>query len=113
MRQVVWLGDTKKNLMEFPVEVMQRIGFQLHLVQSGEIPSDVKPFNGVGSGVFEITVQYDKEAYRCVHAVQLGEYIYILHVFHKKSKQGISTSKQDVDLIKKRYADARSLADDK
>jgi phage-related protein len=34
----------------------------------------------------------------------------VLHAFQKKSKKGIATPKQDVDLIKRRYAEARELA---
>lgn len=45
-------------------------------------------------------------------AVQLGEYIYILHAFQKKSKQGISTPKEDVDVIKQGYKEAKVLAKD-
>lgn len=74
------------------------------------MPKDAKPFKGVGSGVIEITLKYDKEAYRCVQAVQLGEKIYVLHAFQKKAKKGISTPKQHVDLIKKRYKEAQELA---
>jgi len=112
MRPIVWLGNTKKNLMAFPEEVIHRIGYKLQLMQSGIIPTDTKPFKGVGSGVYEIALQYDNEAYRCVQALQLGERIYILHVFHKKSKQGIATPKQDVDLIKKRYNEAKEIEQD-
>ena len=68
-----------------------------------------KIFKGVGSGVIEIALKYDKEAYRCIQAVQLGERIYILHAFQKKAKKGISTPKQDVDLIKQRYKEAKEL----
>ena len=45
-------------------------------------------------------------------AVQIGKRIYVLHAFQKKSKKGIATPQKDVDLIKKRYAEARELADD-
>jgi phage-related protein len=68
------------------------------------------PFKEVGSGVFEIALRYDAEAYRTVLAVQLGKKIYVLHAFHKKSMKGIATSKSDVDLIKKRYAEAKERA---
>jgi Phage-related protein len=68
-----------------------------------------KLFKGAGSGVIEIALKYDKEAYRCVQAVQLGRTIYILHAFQKKAKKGIATPKQDVDLIKQRYKEAEEL----
>ncbi|MEM7124780.1 MAG: type II toxin-antitoxin system RelE/ParE family toxin [Chloroflexota bacterium] len=76
------------------------------------MPKDAKPFKAAGPGVIEIALKYDKEAYRCVQAVQLGEKIYVLHAFQKKSKRGIATPKQDVDLIKRRYRDAKELAKD-
>ena len=47
---------------------------------------------------------------RVVLALQIGRRIYVLHAFQKKSKKGIETPKRDVDLIKKRYAEARELA---
>lgn len=47
----------------------------------------------------------------CVYAVQIGEKIYVLHVFQKKSKTGIKTPKPDVDLIKQRYNQAQELAE--
>ena len=74
------------------------------------MPKDAKPFKGVGSGVFEIAIKHDKEAYRTVLAVQLGKYIYILHAFQKKSKKGIRTPKEDVDLIKQRLKEAKEIA---
>ena len=76
----------------------------------GGMPKDAKPFKGVGSGVFEIAVRYNKEAYRTVLAVQLGEKIYVLHAFQKKSKSGISTPKEDIDLIRRRLKDAKEIA---
>ena len=111
LRPIVWLGNTKKNLLAFPKEVTQKIGYKLQLIQSGNIPTDTKPFKDVGSGIYEIALKHDKEAYRCVQALQLGEKIYVLHVFQKKAKKGISTPKPDVDLIKQRYKDAKELED--
>jgi phage-related protein len=67
-------------------------------------------FKGVGSGVIELALRYASDAYRVVTAVQLGTRIYVLHAFQKKSKRGIETPKRDVDLIKKRYAEAQELA---
>lgn len=46
----------------------------------------------------------DDEAgtYRSVYTVKFGEVVYVLHAFTKKSKKGIATDKQDVELIKER-----------
>lgn len=86
------------------------IGDELQLIQFGEMPKDAKPFKGLGSGVFEIALKYDKEAYRCVQAVQLGHKIYVLHAFQKKSKKGIATPQKDIVLIQQRYKEATELA---
>jgi phage-related protein len=110
IRRVVWLGTSKKNLQGFPKDVQKLIGDELQLIQFGEMPKNTKPFKGIGSGVFEIAIRYATDAYRAVLAVQLGERIYILHTFQKKSKQGIATPKMDVDLIKQRYSEAKELA---
>lgn len=112
LRPVVWVGNSKKNILEFPEDVRKLIGDELQLIQFGEMPKDAKPFKVVGSGVIEIAIKYDKDAYRCVQAVQLGHKIYVLHAFQKKSKKGIETPKSDVDLIKQRYKDAQELAKD-
>jgi phage-related protein len=110
MRPVVWLGDSRRNIQAFPSAAQKLIGDELQLVQFGGMPKDAKPFKGVGSGVFEIALAYEANAYRAVFAVQLGARIYILHAFQKKSKSGIKTPKKDVDLIKRRYNQAKELA---
>ncbi len=111
MRPLVWLGTSLRNLRAFPDEAKKIIGDELQLIQFGAMPKDAKPFKGVGSGVFEIAVRHDGEAYRTVLAVQLGRNIYVLHAFQKKSKKGIATPKPDVDLIKQRYKEAKELAE--
>ena len=110
IRPVQWLGDSRANVQNFPKDVQKKMGDELQSFQFGRVPRKAKPFKGVGSGVFEIAIRHDTDAYRSVLAVKLGETIYVLHAFQKKSKQGIATSKQDVDLIKRRYNRARELA---
>jgi phage-related protein len=111
LRPLVWLGSSLRNLRAFPDEAKKIIGDELQLIQFGGMPKDAKPFKGVGSGVFEIALRHDAEAYRTVLAVQLGRNIYVLHAFQKKSKKGIATPKPDVDLIKQRYKEAKELAE--
>jgi phage-related protein len=47
--------------------------------------------------------RFDTDTYRTVYAVQIGERVYVLHAFQKKSPKGIKTAQKDVDLIKGRY----------
>jgi phage-related protein len=111
-RTVVWLGDSKHNIRGFPHGAQKLLGDELQLIQFGGMPKDAKPFKGVGSGIIEIALRYASDAYRVVLALQIGKRIYVLHAFQKKSKKGIATSKRDVDVIKKRYSEARELADE-
>jgi phage-related protein len=110
LRPVVWMGNSKKSLREFPDGAQKLLGDELQLIQFGGMPKDAKPFKGVGSGVLELALRYASDAYRVVLAVQIGRRIYVLHAFQKKSKKGIETPKRDVDLIKKRYTEAQELA---
>ena len=54
-------------------------------------------------------MRHDKEAYRAVYTVALGDVVYLLHVFHKKSNEGISTPKKHLELVKLRLAEAMRL----
>jgi phage-related protein len=110
LRPVVWLGNSKKNLRDFPDGAQKLLGDELQLIQFGGMPRDAKAFKGVGSGVLELAVRYASDAYRVVVALQIGRRIYVLHAFQKKSKKGIATPKRDVALIKQRYTEAQELA---
>lgn len=107
MKPVNWLGDSLKVLRGFPKEVQQDIGHGLYIVQVGLMPQDAKPLRGVGGGVFEIVTRFDGETYRTVYAVKIGDKVYVLHVFQKKSKSGIKTPQADIDLIVQRLKEAK------
>jgi phage-related protein len=92
-------GDAEK--------VRQDIGQALYAAQQGETDPAAKPLKGFGgSRVMEIVERYRRDAYRAVYTAQLGQIVYVLHVFQKKSKSGIATPKPDIDLIRRRYAEA-------
>ncbi|MFZ2486136.1 MAG: type II toxin-antitoxin system RelE/ParE family toxin [Candidatus Rickettsiella isopodorum] len=102
MKKLIWISSSKKNLMEFPEEVIQEIGYALYLAQKGEYYNKVKPFKGYGSGVYEIAIEYNKNAYRSVYIVNLADTVYVLHCFQKKSKSGIKTPKEEIQVIEQR-----------
>jgi phage-related protein len=106
VRSVIWLGDSRKQVKEFPSEVRRSLGAALYDAQKGDKAPAAKPFKGVGSGVFEIAIRFKTDAYRAVYAVQIGEQVYVLHAFQKKSKSGIKTPPQDIEIIKRRYRQA-------
>jgi phage-related protein len=37
--------------------------------------------------------------YRAVYTVKFAEAVFVLHCFQKKSKRGIATPKEDIDII--------------
>ena len=105
-RPVIWLGDTRKTMRAFPKIVQQEMGGAIFIAQCGGMPDNAKPLKGLGSGIIEIVERYDTDTYRVVYVVRFKNAIYILHTFQKKSKKGIKTPKQDIDLIKKRLQQA-------
>ncbi len=102
MKKLVWLGSSQKDILKFPKEVKQEVGYALYQAQLGEYYHKVKPFKGCGPGVYEIAIAHNKDAYRAVYVVALKTEICVVHCFQKKSKQGIKTPKEDVDVIKQR-----------
>lgn len=109
MKDLVWVGSSLEDLYEFPEDVKDEIGYALYEAQLGRKPNKAKPLTGIGGGVMEVVSDFDKNTYRTVYAVKIGDVIYILHCFQKKSKKGIATPKQEIDLIKQRLKDAKQI----
>ena len=109
LKQVVWVGNVKKKLKQFPKLVQKDIGDALFIAQKGGMPLDAKPLKYIGSGVFEIRVTHRTDTYRSVYSVKIGERIYVLHCFQKKSKIGKKTPQKEIDLIKERLKIAQEL----
>lgn len=110
-----WVASSKKDLMAMPADVQDVFGYALHLAQSGQKHPDAKPLKGFGgAGVLEVVEDCQGDAYRAVYTVRYAEAVYVVHCFQKKSTQGISTPRPDVDLIKSRLkAIEASLGDQK
>ena len=102
MKGLDWVGSSKRDLLQFPKEVIQEVGYALYLAQNYDIYSKAKFFKGHGSGVYEIATEYDKNAYRAVYIVNLNDTVYVLHCFQKKSKTGIKTSKEEIEVTARR-----------
>ena len=108
LKQIVWIGSSLNDLKALPEEVQKDTGFILDRVQRGMFHKDIKPLKGL-SGVQEIRVDFDKDTYRSAYMLNLGEKIYMLHVF-KKSRKGIATPKPDMDVIRARLKRAKEEA---
>lgn len=110
LRPVVWLGSSLKDLKEFPEAIKGEIGYILYLVQIGEHHQNIKPLSGFPGEVMEIKSDYAKDTYRAVYAAKLGNEIYVLHTFKKKSKKGIKTPKEDIEVIRQRLKRGQEIA---
>jgi phage-related protein len=106
VRPLRWVGSSSKDLKRFPKQVRAAFGFGLHLVQTGQHPSNAKPLKGFGSGVLELLEDFDGDTYRAAYVVRFEQAVYVLHVFKKKSKRGSATPQPDIELIKRRLRDA-------
>ena len=71
----------------------------LTVAAEGRMAEQVKPLKGLGSGVMEIVLSHRGDAFRVVYAVQIGEDLWVIHAFQKKSTQGIKTPKHEIDLV--------------
>lgn len=49
--------------------------------------------------MLEVVEDFDGDTYRAVYTLKLAGVVYVLHAFQKKSKKGIATPKQDIELI--------------
>lgn len=105
VKRVIWVGKAKEELLKFPEDVIDEVGYILYQIQINQTHTSVKQLKGF-DGVFEIISNYKTDTYRTVYALKIDNFVYVLHAFQKKSKQGIKTPKQTIDLIKKRLQKA-------
>lgn len=110
MKPLYWVGTALKDLKGFPQDVQRDVGYALHFAQLGIKHPKVKPLKNLEGGVMEIVSNFNTDTYRAVYAVKIGESIYVLHSFQKKSTQGISTPKHEIDIIKQRLKEAKEYA---
>lgn len=101
-RNINWVKSAQKDFADFPARARARVAEALTVVADGATPDMAKPLTGLGSGIWELAIKERGDAYRVVYALQIDEDIWVIHAFQKKSKTGIATPKQDIDLVKER-----------
>lgn len=101
-RPISWIKAARKDFEKFPPDVQEDMLNALTIAAEGGKADVVKPFRGIDGGVFEIVTKYRGDAFRSVYAVKIDTDIWVIHAFQKKSKTGIKTPKEDVDLIHER-----------
>lgn len=106
-KPVIWIGSSRRDLRGLPEPVRRDIGQALYTAQQGDTDPAAKALKGFGgTRVMEIVERDSSGAYRAVYTAHFADAIYVLHVFQKKSKRGIATPKQEIDLIRQRLAQA-------
>ena len=108
-KPVQFLGSALDDLRAFPQGARREAGYQIDLVQQGREPDDWKPMKGIGAGVREIRMRAADGAFRVVYVAKFSEAIFVLHCFQKKSQK---TSRQDIDLARRRYTQIKELRGD-
>ena len=108
-RPISWINAARKSFDAFPVGAQMAFFSALHIAADGGKAESTKPMSGLGSGVFEIALRYGGNAFRVVYAVQIGEKLWVVHAFQKKSTQGIKTPKHEIDLLKSRLKHLKEM----
>lgn len=108
-RPLEFVASSRDDLSSFPAEVKLVTGYALRQIQRGQGHPDAKPMKGSLRDVIEIVVHDDSHdrTYRTTCTTKIGEIVYVLHAFLKKSTSGISTPKRELDLIERRLKAAR------
>jgi phage-related protein len=104
------MGGAGKDVRSMPKSIRAQLGIMLDDLQRGVMiePPHAKQLKGLGSGVVELLANHDGDTYRGVVALRFEDVIYVLHVFQKKSKRGIATPQQDIELIRERLKQAET-----
>ncbi|MDW3681872.1 type II toxin-antitoxin system RelE/ParE family toxin [Cupriavidus sp. CV2] len=111
---LVWVGSSKKDLMALPIDVRRFFGHALDFAQRGgqhDAAKVLRGFGGAGgAGVLEVVEDDVGGTYRAVYTVRFPQAVFVLHCFQKKSKRGIETPKEEMDIIRARLSVAEAHA---
>lgn len=103
MKPVEWVGSSYKDFVAFPDAIQNEMGHALYLAQTGRMHLAAKPLKGFGgAGVVELVEDDQHGTYRAVYTVKFESAIYVLHAFQKKSKKGIKTPHEELELVRRR-----------
>jgi phage-related protein len=108
-RPISWIKAALKNFNAFPDGARTICLTALTMAADGGKADIVKPIHGMGSGVLEIALPFRGDAYRVVYAVQISEELWVIHTFKKKSNQGISTPKREMDVVQSRLKNLKEM----
>lgn len=99
MQTVIFVGSSRDDIREFPESTRREMGRQILRLQHGLEPEDWKPMKTVGASVREIRIRVQGQ-YRAFYTTKVGNAVYILHAFQKKTQK---TSSKDIALGQQRF----------
>jgi len=102
MKPLAFRGTSLSDLRAFPESARRDTGYQLHRVQCGLEPSDWRPMNTIGPVCAGNSDSGRGGAFRVIYVARFRSAVYVLHCFQKKTQK---TSRVDLDVAAKRYAD--------
>lgn len=111
LRTISWIKAARKDFEAFPARAIDRALDALTIVADGGMPDLAKPLTGLGTGVWELAIKERGGAYRVVYALQMGDDIWVVHAFQKKSTKGISTPRHEIDLVRERIKRLKEMLD--
>ena len=112
VKPIIWVGSSYDDLTALPREVQNDIGYALWIAQTGGKHDQAKPLRGF-AGVLEIVSRHQTDTYRAVYVVNLGDRLYVLHAFQKKSTRGIATPQKELATIARRLQQAKIIAEER
>ena len=108
-RPISWVKAARKAFEDFPDGAKSICLAALTIAADGGKADIAKPLKGLVSGVMEIALPFRGNAFRVVYAVQIGDDLWVVHAFQKKSTQGIKTPKHEIDLIAARVKQLKEI----
>lgn len=109
-RELIWMGQSKKDVVAFSEPVREEVGYALSVALDGGKARSAKPLRGFpGASVFEIVASHDGDTFRVMYTVSVPNAICVLHAFKKKSKQGIKTPQHEINVVRQRLKAAETI----
>lgn len=103
--KVAWEGNSLDVVKSFPKAVRGEMGLDIRRLQQGTMPHDSRPMQSIGKGVFELRQRDRNGWYRLVYLTRVGDTIYMLHGFTKKSAK---TSRNNLAIAETRLKAVRA-----
>lgn len=109
MDEPVWVGSTRRDLMRAPEWVRKTMGGAIRIAQQGGKSDLARPMQGQLRDVMEVRQGDDAGTYRLMYTTKIGDALFILDFFQKKSKFRNATPQIDLDRIRNRLKKAREI----